>query len=98
MSERVSNWTRASITTVLTAAMALPMFLLYATGVLGPEIVSELGVSRSELGMLTSVCFAVAAALSLWAGQVVDRLGVRTASVWLFLVVGVSFALIAVSK
>lgn len=98
MSEWVSNWARAPITAVLTAAMALPMFLLYATGVLGPEIVSELGVSRSELGLLTSVCFAVAAALSLWAGQVVDRIGVRTACVWLFLIVGVSFALIAISR
>ncbi|MFD0488975.1 hypothetical protein ACFQ0O_20360 [Saccharopolyspora spinosporotrichia] len=54
---------------ILTLAMALPMLLLYAIGVLGPVLVSDLRISRSTLGSLTAVCFAVAAVLSLWAAR-----------------------------
>ncbi|EQD82704.1 putative MFS family arabinose efflux permease [Saccharopolyspora erythraea NRRL 2338] len=82
---------------ILTLAMALPMLLLYAIGVLGPVLVSDLRISRSTLGSLTAVCFAVAAVLSLWAGQGVGRIGARNATIALFGVVALSFGLISVS-
>ena len=37
---------------VLTLAMALPMLVLYAIGALGPQLVTDLGVDRTELGAL----------------------------------------------
>jgi predicted MFS family arabinose efflux permease len=80
---------------VLMLAMALPMLVLYAVGALGPQLVTDLGVDPTELGVLPATGFAVAAVLSLWLGRMVDRLGTRGAAVALFLVVAVSFAAMA---
>ncbi|MGH3782529.1 MAG: MFS transporter, partial [Pseudonocardiaceae bacterium] len=77
---------------VLTLAMALPMLVLYAIGALGPQLITDLGVDRTELGALPAAAFAVAAVLSLWAGRIVDRVGTRSAGAALFGVVAVSFA------
>jgi predicted MFS family arabinose efflux permease len=77
---------------VLTLAMTLPMLVLYAIGVLGSQLVTDLGVTRAELGALPAAAFAVAAVLSLWSGRIVDRLGTRGAGAALFGVVAVSFA------
>ncbi|MGH3864783.1 MAG: MFS transporter [Pseudonocardiaceae bacterium] len=82
---------------VLTLAMALPMLVLYAIGALGPQLVSGLGVDRTELGVLPAAGFAVAAVLSLWAGRIVDRVGTRGAGATLFVVVAVSFAMMALA-
>jgi predicted MFS family arabinose efflux permease len=82
---------------VLTLAMALPMLVLYAIGALGPQLVTDLGVDRTELGALPAAAFAVAAVLSLWSGRIVDRLGTRAASAALFGVVAVSFATMALA-
>jgi predicted MFS family arabinose efflux permease len=80
---------------VLMLAMALSMLVLYAVGALGPQLVTDLGVDPTELGLLPSTGFAVAAVLSLWSGRIVDRLGTRGASTALFIVVAVSFAAMA---
>lgn len=80
---------------VLMLAMALPMLVLYAVGALGPQLVADLGVDRTELGVLPATAFAVAAVLSLWSGRMVDRLGTRGAAAALFLVAAVSFAAMA---
>ncbi len=82
---------------VLTLAMALPMLVLYAIGALGPQLVTGLGVDRTELGTLPAAAFAVAAVLSLWSGRIVDQLGTRGASAVLFVVVAVSFAMMALA-
>jgi predicted MFS family arabinose efflux permease len=87
----------AAMIVILTLAMALPMLLLYAIGVLGPVLVEDLAISRSTLGSLTAVCFAVAAILSLWAGQGVSLIGARAATILLFGIVAVAFGLIAIS-
>jgi predicted MFS family arabinose efflux permease len=80
---------------VLTLAMALPMLVLYAIGALGPQLVTDLGVDRTELGALPATGFAVAAVLSLGSGRIVDRLGTQGAGTTLFLVVAVSFTAMA---
>lgn len=58
-------------------AMATATFPGYAFGVLGPQLVAEFGLSRVQLGMLTTCYFLVGGALSLVAGRAVDRFGGR---------------------
>src|SRR5438552_7298971 len=57
--------------------MAVCTFLPYALGALGPFITDELGITRTALGSLTTVTYAVGAALSPVAGPFVDRFGGR---------------------
>lgn len=55
--------------------MATGTFPGYAFGVLGPQLVAEFGLSRFELGLLTTSFFLVGGGLSLVAGHAVDRFG-----------------------
>lgn len=87
----------APLIAVATAAMALPMIVVSLIGALGPTIVEDIEVSRSALGLLTATTMGLAAVLSPWAGQVVDRIGPRPALGWLFGLVAVSLALMSVS-
>ncbi|HEV7535061.1 MAG TPA: MFS transporter, partial [Acidimicrobiia bacterium] len=61
----------------LTTGMAACTLLPYALGALGPFITDDLGITRTELGTLTTVTYAVGAALSPLAGPLVDRFGGR---------------------
>jgi MFS family permease len=61
----------------LTMGMAACTLLPYALGALGPFITDELGITRTALGSLTTVMYAVGAALSPLAGPLVDRFGGR---------------------
>ena len=94
---RAAGGTPLGLVVVLTLAMTLPMLVLYAIGALGPQLVADLGVDRTELGVLPAAAFAVAAVLSLWAGRIVNRAGTRGAGAALFLVVAVSFATMALA-
>ncbi len=82
-------------TGVATAAMATSMVSLYAVSALAPFLVADLGLSRAEVGGLVTVTFAVAAAVSLVAGRLVDSRGARTGLLLLAGVVGT--ALLAAS-
>ena len=57
--------------------MGTSTFAGYAFGVLGPSLVDEFDISRSELGLLTAVFFLVGGPLSLVAGPATDRFGAR---------------------
>jgi predicted MFS family arabinose efflux permease len=59
----------------------LPQFLL---GVLAPFLTAEFGLSRTELGSLTTATFIVGAVASPFAGRLVDRIGGRAALLTLF--------------
>jgi len=61
----------------LTVGMAACTLLPYALGALGPFITDDLGITRTALGSLTTVTYAVGAALSPLAGPLVDRFGGR---------------------
>ncbi|AJC60858.1 MFS transporter [Streptomyces sp. 769] len=87
-----------AITALLTAAMALSMMQLFLIGALGPRLVGELGLSRTELGLTTTVGFGVAALLSPVAGRLVDRAGPRRCLVALFLLVAVSLGLVGAAS
>ena len=56
---------------------AAGMAVQYVAGTLGPILVTELALSRTQLGAIPSVLFAVAAVCSLAVGRAVDRLGGR---------------------
>lgn len=84
--------------TVLVLAMAMPMLLLYAVGALGPRLAQDLAIAPASLGYFTLGSFGVAATLSLWAGALVGRLGVRHGLSALFGSVAIAFALIAVVR
>ena len=49
----------------------------FAFGVLGPQLRSDLGVSRTALGVLASAFFAATGAASMAAGRLVRRIGAR---------------------
>jgi nitrate/nitrite transporter NarK len=81
---------RAAFGGVLALAMATGTYPGYAFGVLGPQLVLTFGLSRFELGLLTASFFLVGGALSLVAGQAVDRFGGKR-------VMGVSFVVTGVA-
>ncbi|QIL44273.1 MFS transporter [Acidovorax sp. HDW3] len=83
------------IRTLLVMAMAMPMLLLYAVSALGPQLVRDLGIAPESLGYFTVGSFGVAAVLSLRAGTLVSRVGVRYGLAMLFGSVALTFALMA---
>lgn len=81
---------------LLTCAMGLPMMVFYALGVLGPQLIADLGIDRQQLGWLTTSAFGLAALLSPWAGALVQRIGSRNGLRALFVLVALSFSLVLV--
>ncbi|MFI7502182.1 MFS transporter [Streptomyces sp. NPDC049687] len=80
---------------LLTASMGLSMFVLFALGALGPTLLSDLGISRSQLGSLTAVAFGTASLLSLFSGHLTDLIGGRRALLILLVTVAVVFAVLS---
>ncbi|MEJ2631563.1 MAG: MFS transporter [Acidihalobacter sp.] len=78
---------------LLVLAMALPNALLYAISALGPQLVHELTITPASLGYFTMASYGTAAALSPWAGLLVNRLGVRHSLLLLFAMVALTFGL-----
>lgn len=90
-----NNFTRFILTAILTFAMALPMLIFYAIGVLGPTLVADLTIDTGWLGILTMSTFGLASLLSLWAGTLVNNLGSRRSLALLFWATLLSYALMA---
>lgn len=86
---------RFVLTTILTFAMALPMLIFYAIGILGPIWVTELKINIGWLGLLTMSTFGLASVLSLWAGTLVNTLGPRRSLGLLFWGALLSYGLMA---
>ena len=80
---------------VLAIAMGASSFPGFAFGALGPFLVDDFELSRSRLGLLTTLFFAVGGILSLVAGPMVDRFGGRTVMLGSFVIIGL--ALIAMA-
>ncbi|CAM3714253.1 MFS transporter [Xenorhabdus thuongxuanensis] len=83
---------------ILVLAMALPMLILYASGALAPFMLQEGEIDRELLGGFTLAAFGVAAILSLSAGRWVKKLGIRWASITLFLFTGGAFAALVLAN
>lgn len=85
----------AGLTLLLALAMGMPMMIFYAIGILGPYLIEDLSITSEQLGWLTTSTFGLAAVLSPYAGTVLPRMGARTGLISLFLLMGMSFTLIA---
>lgn len=83
------------VVTLLTGAMALSTFALFAVSAVSPLIVEDLGISRAQLGLLTAAGFSAATLLSLLSGQITDRIGGRPAMVGMLLTSAVAFTVLA---
>ncbi|CAN5707101.1 MFS transporter [soil metagenome] len=68
---------RLPFSVVLAVAMSASSFPGFAFGALGPFLLDDFDLSRSRLGLLTTLFFAVGGILSLVAGPMVDRFGGR---------------------
>ena len=75
--------------------MGATSFPGFAFGALGPFLVDDFDLSRSSLGLLTTLFFAVGGILSLVAGPMVDRFGGRTVMLGAFGVIGITILAIA---
>lgn len=90
--------TNGLLQVVLIFAMTLPMLILYATSTLGPLLSRDLHFEPVAIGYLIMSSFGLAAVLSLWAGAIVDYIGVRNAFLVLFGAIAAAFALIAAAQ
>jgi MFS family permease len=86
------------ITISLTLIMGTSTFLGYAFGVLGPDLIEEFSLSRSQLGLATTVSFVIGGFGSILAGRFVDKIGVRKITIIAMLIVAASLFLISVTN
>lgn len=88
---------RTGFAAALAVAMGTGTFPGFAFGVLAPFLVTEMGLSRVELGLLTTVFFSVGGVGSLSAGSAVDRFGARRVMVTAFVLVAAAVVAMAAS-
>lgn len=94
--ERALRW-RVAFASTLAVAMGVGTFPGYAFGILGPYLVDDFALTRSELGLLTTLFFGVGGLLSPVAGPLVDRLGGRRVMIGSFVVLAAGVAGTAVA-
>ncbi len=92
-----SGGRQALLITTLALAMTVAVLLQVAFGALGPFLTRDLGLSRTQLGSLTTAMYVSAAALSMSAGRWSDRLGARMPLMALFGSMAASVLVVAVS-
>jgi predicted MFS family arabinose efflux permease len=80
---------------VLATSMALAILPMVSLGILAPLVIDDLDMSRADLGLLVSLASGVSALCSPVAGDVVDRIGDRTALLAVFGFGATSLALMA---
>jgi sugar phosphate permease len=88
----------AALIGVLLLTMTVAIGMQFAIPVLGPLIMPDLGLSRAQLGMVTTLFFLVGAATSTSAGRWTDRVGGRRALVATHLSAGVAFVIASQSR
>ena len=86
------------ITISLTLIMGTSTFLGYAFGVLGPDLIEEFSLTRSQLGWATTVSFIIGGFGSILAGRFVDKIGVRKITIMAMLIVALALFLISVTN
>jgi sugar phosphate permease len=86
---------RAMLVAVLLLTMTVGIGMQFAIPVLGPLIMPDLGLSRAQLGAVTTLFFLVGAATSTSAGRWTDRVGGRRSLFATHLSAGLAFAIAA---
>ena len=86
-----TRW-RVGFAATLLIALTAGGLMQFVLGVLAPFLTADLGLSRAQLGSLTTAFFAVGAIVSPFAGRLVDRVGGRATLHALFWVAVASFA------
>ncbi|MGH2698434.1 MAG: MFS transporter [Actinomycetota bacterium] len=86
---------RISFGAVLAAAMGAASFPGFAFGALAPFLVDDFQLSRSRLGLLTTLFFAAGGLFSLVAGPMVDRFGGRKVMLGAFGIIAVALLAMA---
>lgn len=89
---------QAVLVAVLLLTMTVAIGMQFAIPVLGPLIMPDLGLSRAQLGMVTTLFFLVGAATSTSAGRWTDRVGGRSSLLVTHLSAGVAFVIAAQSR
>ncbi|MCP3855976.1 MAG: MFS transporter [Actinomycetia bacterium] len=87
---------RIGFSTVLVGAMAASTMQLFALGVLAAEVIEELDISRSQIGILGASNSLVGALVAPPLGRVTDRVGARNSVVGVFVASSVGLTLTAV--
>ncbi len=93
--ERPLRW-RQAFGGTLVLTMVVATFVSTAIGVLAPFIVDDLGITRAELGVLTTVLAIMAAITSPPMGRLVDDVGGRVLMLGEFVAVAVALVLTAI--
>jgi nitrate/nitrite transporter NarK len=92
-----SRSSRLAFAATLALVMGTGTYAGYAFGVLGPDLVEEFGLSRFQLGLVTTTFFVVGGPLSLLAGRATDRFGARRVMLVAFTVSAVAITGMALS-
>ncbi|MBL0700936.1 MAG: MFS transporter [Desulfosarcina sp.] len=90
---RIYAWAMLAI---LFAAQLVMSAGTYAWGPLAPFFRTEFGVSRTEIGILTSALYIVAATVSIPSGILVDKLGARAMLLFSLFVMGFAFIMMPI--
>jgi predicted MFS family arabinose efflux permease len=83
---------------LLAAAMAAGTVIVQVIGVLAPFLIADLGLSRSQLGLLVAASAGMGAVASLPAGRVTDALGGRRVLAGTFGVAAVGLAVLSLAR
>jgi predicted MFS family arabinose efflux permease len=86
-----ARW-RVGFAATLLIALTAGGLMQFVLGVLAPFLTADLGLSRAQLGSLTTAFFAVGTVVSPFAGRLVDRVGGRATLLALFWVAAAGFA------
>lgn len=81
----------------LVSLMVASAYMQYTLGVLGPVLVDRFDISRTQLGLLTSILFLVGSTGSPLAGRWIDRLGARRLLPFPFLATITAFVILSVA-
>lgn len=79
------------ILTVLSLAQVVMSIGAYAWGPLAPFLRDDFGITRAQVGALTSVLYLASVVVATPSGVLVDKIGARTMLITCLLVMGVSF-------
>lgn len=83
---------RAAFAATLLWVMAAGTIIQFAVGALAPFMTADVGLSRTQIGTVSTAFFAVGALCSPLAGPWVDRLGGRRVLLWLLALAGAAIA------